>query len=131
MSNIDKIRSRVKKYYDNEKKERERKSNRYQAKWQKYYQSNDWKSLREYKIIQSPLCENCEKFGLYIPAEEIHHLIPFGTGKSEQDKWKLLLDYNNLISLCKECHLEFHTKLKNNQNITTVTPPKLAYEKYI
>lgn len=130
MANIDKIRNRIRNHFEEQKKQREARSNRYQAKWQKYYQSTEWKDLRTWKITTNPICENCQKYNIITSADEVHHLVPFGTGKDEQTKWKLLLDHTNLISLCKECHLEFHTKLKNNEQVTTVIPPKLKFEQF-
>ena len=130
MSNIEQIRNRIRNHYEEQKKERISNSKRYQTKWQKYYQSNSWKLLRESKINANPLCENCMKYDIVTSADEVHHIKPFGTGKTQTERWNLLLDYSNLISLCKDCHLEFHRQLKTHNEVYSVVPPKIQYEAY-
>lgn len=77
---------------------------------QEFYQSEDWKNMRTYKLSLMPFCERClntEK--RYVTATEVHH-------KEEIHKRPdLALDYNNLESLCKSCHSR-HTLKENNFN---------------
>lgn len=57
---------------------------------------------------QHPICEECLKKGKVTPAEDIHHeKSPFRGGEVN---YGLLLDYDNLMSLCKECHAAIHNK---------------------
>ena len=74
----------------------------------KYYNSKVWKKLRNLYIREHPLCEMCLKEGKTTPAEEIHHIVPFLTGLTAQQRWALLTDKNNLMSLCLEHHKEIH-----------------------
>lgn len=82
---------------------------------QKYYGSMAWRNLRDYFITNHPLCQDCALKGRSVPAEEIHHVVPFLLGKNEMEKWRLLLDMNNLVSLCKECHIERHRVLNKTK----------------
>lgn len=55
---------------------------------------------------EHPLCEECLKKGKVTPAEDIHHIqSPFKYG---QINWNLLVSWDNLESLCKECHGNIH-----------------------
>lgn len=75
---------------------------------QKAYQSVAWRKLREYYMREHPLCEECLKKGKVTPAEDIHHIqSPFKHG---QINWNLLVDDNNLMALCKECHGNIHAE---------------------
>lgn len=82
-------------------------------KWNKnqsaeYYNSVGWKTLRNAYIAQHPLCERCLLKGISRQAEQVHHVQEFLTGKTEEERWSLLLNPNNLMSLCKDCHYEIH-----------------------
>lgn len=77
----------------------------------KYYSSKYWKHLRQSFITQHPLCYDCLLKGISRPAEHIHHVIPFERGITDEEKWDLLLDPNNLVSLCQECHTQRHIEL--------------------
>ena len=112
MSRIEQIRSNIRNHLEQQKKNTEESIKRRNNKWNKYYQSNDWKQLRKWKIINNPICEVCARSGLVIPATEIHHKRPFSTGETEEEKWRLLLDPSNVISVCSECHDEFHKQLQ-------------------
>jgi 5-methylcytosine-specific restriction protein A len=63
----------------------------------KFYQSKQWRSLRNYKIQINPLCEICERKGLVEGAREIDHIIAIKDGGER-------LGLSNLQSLCKSCH---------------------------
>ncbi len=75
---------------------------------QKYYNTTEWRKLRESYLKQHPVCEECLNKGKVTPAEDIHHRIsPFKNGECNK---ALFLDYNNLQALCKRCHAEHHNK---------------------
>lgn len=74
----------------------------------KAYNSSQWRKLREVYIKQNPLCCECLRNGKVTPAEDIHHKSsPF---KGGEINWHLLLDYDNLEGLCKQCHSLHHNK---------------------
>ena len=80
------------------------------SQYAKYYNSGAWYRLRNLYIREHPLCEICLEEDKTTPAEEIHHKIPFSTGCNNQERWKLLLDKNNLQALCKEHHKQLHAE---------------------
>lgn len=73
-----------------------------------YYNSKAWHQLRNAYYLSHPLCERCLLNGRSVQAEHVHHIQPFMTGKTDEERWSLLLDVNNLMSLCIECHHEMH-----------------------
>ena len=76
--------------------------------YQKVYNTRRWKDLRARKMADNPICEECERKGKTTPAKEVHHIIPF---EIDYDL-SLAYDYDNLVSLCVECHKEAHEKLR-------------------
>lgn len=77
---------------------------------QQFYQSKEWKSLRLYKLCQTPYCERCLRDkNKYITATDVHHI------KEVKPYPLLALEYSNLESLCKSCHSK-HTRSEHNPN---------------
>jgi len=77
---------------------------------QKAYQNTTWRKTRETYLRLHPLCEECLKKGKVTPATSIHHKeSPF---KGGEVNYTLLTDFNNLESICHECHGEIHSKGK-------------------
>lgn len=81
-------------------------------KWNVFYQDRRWKKLRHWQITNHPLCHDCMLEGRSVPAEEAHHIKPFSQGKTMEEKFELLLNPNNIVSLCKKCHDKRHAILK-------------------
>lgn len=75
---------------------------------QKFYNSNGWKHLRSKKLSEQPLCELCLQNGMTTPATQVHHAIKFFDQYDETDRWLLLLDPDNLVSVCNKCHQHIH-----------------------
>ena len=72
----------------------------------KAYNNTEWRKLRDTYIKEHPLCEDCLNEGKVVPAEDVHHIrSPFQNGECNK---ALLLDYNNLMALCKQCHNKRH-----------------------
>lgn len=85
---------------------------------QEAYNNSSWRKLRQTYIKNNPLCEDCLKQGKVTPAQDIHHdKSPFKNGEVNQH---LLLDYNNLVALCKECH-----SLRHNKEQGYITPQEI------
>ena len=84
-------------------------------KWRRFYGNKAWKQLRDDKLREQPLCERCLEEGRIRAATDVHHIIPFGLGIDEQQKWELFLDYTNLMSLCKQCHNKLHQHRKKDE----------------
>lgn len=81
----------------------------------KYYNSKYWKTLRNQFIREHPICHDCMLEGKSTPAEECHHIIPFFTGKDDEERWRLLLDPNNLVSLCIMHHHRRHKMMNSSR----------------
>jgi 5-methylcytosine-specific restriction protein A len=74
----------------------------------KFYNTSVWRKLRLQKLAANPLCEDClNNDNRITPATDIHHIIEFSKGKTEAEKWSLFLDWENLSSLCKDCHKKY------------------------
>ena len=82
--------------------------------WNKFYKSKLWKELRDKKLHDQPICEECIKNDIIKAAATVHHIIPFSKAATDEERWRLFLDYYNLQSLCNECHRRIH----RNINIT-------------
>lgn len=81
------------------------------------YNQTAWRKLREVYLKQNPLCEECIKKNKVTPATSVHHRqSPFSKGQVNQ---YLFLDYENLESVCHECHSIIHAK-ENNSSYKTV-----------
>ena len=93
--------------------------------WQVFYGSRAWHTLRNWYMLEHPLCENCLQYGITTPATDCHHKHPFRLGKTKQDKWDLFLDPSNLMALCESCHHRIHNKINETQQIVyDVIPEK-------
>lgn len=79
-----------------------------EAERKKIYRSERWKRLRALKFANNPLCELCQKEGRTTPAEDIHHIVSFMTATDTDTRYQLAYDYDNLMSLCKQCHQRQH-----------------------
>lgn len=77
----------------------------------KYYLSKGWQTLRNSYIRKFPLCEECLLNNIIKPAEHVHHIIPFSQGRTDEERWKLLLDEDNLMSLCVHHHTLKHKEM--------------------
>lgn len=80
----------------------------------KYYNTKQWKNLRNYYIRRNPLCEICLSKGIVKPANEVHHKRFILSGIDEDERYKLLTDESNLLSVCYECHDKLHAYAKKN-----------------
>lgn len=77
-----------------------------------YYNSSAWHSLRLDYYIKNPLCECCMAHDVVKSAEHVHHKRKFLSGITDDERWSLLLEPSNLMSVCSRCHTALHTKAK-------------------
>ena len=63
----------------------------------KFYQSAAWRKLRAKVLMERPLCEECLKKGLVVPAQVVDHIVPIVKGGEP-------LNESNLQPLCHRCH---------------------------
>ena len=72
-----------------------------------FYRTKQWQAAREAAMGRDHrLCVDCLKKGLYVPAEEVHHVIPLSPENINDPAITTGLD--NLVSLCRECHKRRH-----------------------
>lgn len=88
----------------------------YQEMRRKAYNTMGWRRLRKYHLSQHPICEKCwADKGIINPGTpehplHIHHIkSPFSSSGVDMD---LLLDDNNLMTVCGECHGLIHNNPK-------------------
>ena len=73
-------------------------------KYGRFYNSSDWKILSRKRLQDDGYrCVKCKAI-----ASEVDHIKPIQTIEG----WELRLDYNNLQSLCLECHNKKHDRFK-------------------
>lgn len=84
----------------------------------KIYQTKRWGRLRAIKIANDPLCELCaqKEPSIIRPAEDVHHIVSFMTTADPIKRKALAFDYDNLQSLCKECHQKIHNSHGKEKN---------------
>ena len=63
-----------------------------------------WRAIRKRYIAAHPLCEECLRRGLAVPAEHVHHIVPLTDGGTNAE--------SNLMALCKACHSRIHLGLR-------------------
>lgn len=74
----------------------------------KMYNTQRWRDLRAWKMTNDPLCEECNKTNKVTAVEDVHHIISFMSTNDPIERSRLAFDYNNLMSICKECHAKKH-----------------------
>ena len=82
----------------------------------KIYNSAKWQKLRNAYLMEHPLCERCLEKGIIKEAAEIHHKKPISTGNSNSEMREIAYDYDNLMSLCTECHHKIHQEMRRKNN---------------
>ena len=77
----------------------------YHEKYDNFYQTKEWKLLRNQKYYDANgLCELCKKKGIIREGIDVHHLVEISKD------WSKRLDYDNLVLLCKDCHNAIHNR---------------------
>ena len=75
----------------------------YRERYQDFYDSKEWKELRDWKFADANgLCEECRENGKIVVGKEVHHIV------SIESDWSKRLDAKNLKLLCPECHRLAH-----------------------
>ena len=76
---------------------------------QRIYNSREWQSLRLRKLTANPICERCwNEHHLVESAQVVHHVVPIETATDYQTMRALAFQYDNLQSLCFQCHSDIH-----------------------
>ena len=78
-------------------------------KQRKFYASRAWADCRKaYKESKGGLCEECLRRGIITPGEIVHHKIHIEDDNTDDPN--VLLNWNNLELLCRQCHGKEHMK---------------------
>ena len=80
----------------------------------KLIQTNRWRELRLTKLMNNPLCEVCEREGRSSLASEVHHIKPVESVYAQQAMEHLMYSYDNLMSVCHQCHVSIHIDMKSH-----------------
>lgn len=97
-----------------EKKKRERRPRRdsdekARRDRQKVYQSKRYRTIRELKRYRDPVCQICALKGIVRGVEHVHHWRSPFRHKDDPALFNYLAySYENLASLCEECHISVH-----------------------
>ncbi len=75
---------------------------------QKFYNSSAWRNARNSYIKEHPVCELSLLEHQVKSAENVHHLIKWFEQPSDELRWKLFLDTDNMISLTAYAHQSIH-----------------------
>lgn len=94
-------------------KERESRYNKKRdPKYKQFYNSIEWKILKEKKLQDEQYqCERCAGKGKRKLATEVHHIKYIQT----EEGWPLRLAYDNLESLCVDCHNFRHSRFQKRK----------------
>ena len=96
----------------NEKLRNRRYNQNRDKKYIRFYQSLDWNILKNKKLQDTQYkCERCKELGRNRLAAEVHHLKAIQTDEG----WELRLDYNNLKSVCIDCHNWYHKRFQKRK----------------
>ncbi len=92
-------------------KQNQAKKQNYHERYAEFYNSVQWKNLRNQKFYDADgLCEMCKAEGVIREGKEVHHKIPI------EEDWSKRFDYDNLILLCPEHHNLQHERISPLQN---------------
>lgn len=83
-----------------------------------------WRALRAEKLKNNPVCEQCERTGKSTLATEVHHIVPVESVPTIRQMEVLTYTYDNLMSVCHECHVEIHEVLNSHTKEHTRTSNK-------
>lgn len=82
--------------------------------YQHLLNSKKWKTLRQWKLEQNPLCELCEREGKVVSAIDVHHKVPVESARTPDEMERLAFDPNNLQALCIPCHAKVHREARSH-----------------
>lgn len=72
----------------------------------KFYNTAQWKRLRDLFFKEHPLCEECQRQGIVKVSQIVDHIVPIENGGSKTD-------VTNLRALCQSCHNKKHFEKVN------------------
>lgn len=112
------MRQQLLKLKEKKKKDREETRTEHMIEAASMY-DNYWRKLRDWYLMNHPLCENHLRFSIYKPATCVHHKKIISSGLTTTDMKTLTYDPTNLQSLCRDCHLHMH-QIANKRNLSYI-----------
>jgi 5-methylcytosine-specific restriction protein A len=101
------------------------------ARYRKLINSKRWKVLRLQKLQAQPLCECCHKKHIITLATEVHHIVPVESVSTEREMILLMFDFDNLMSLCHECHAEIHKEMFSHTKENVIAANRKRTHRFI
>lgn len=99
---------------ENQNNKRKENNKKFQTKkswiYKNIYNTSRWQKLRKAYLSENPLCEECIKNNKVTEGKHVHHITPISNGLTENEMIGLGFDWNNLQTLCEECHSKKHEK---------------------
>ena len=80
-----------------------------------FYKTKAWKQCRAGYFKAHSLCEECLREGLITPGEFVHHKIHVSMQTIQEPA--VLLNWDNLETLCRKHHAEIHSGVKKRFEI--------------
>lgn len=78
----------------------------------KFYQSAQWRKVKEMKLAMSPCCQACEQAEVTVKADVVHHIFKITTPYG----WEHRLDMTFLLSVCHPCHNGIESEIEKEGN---------------
>ena len=97
------------------------------------YNSPEYKRTRRDFIRFHPLCDVCLVENKVKETEHTHHIVRFMDQPTEVLKYALLVDEDNIMPLCEDCHSKLHHSFKSftpQQQMYIVNQIKRVKKKY-
>ena len=69
-----------------------------------WYHTRAWRKLRAAMLAENPLCVECLKNGITKASRVCDHIKNVSSGKTAEERERLMWDVNNLQMLCDACH---------------------------
>ncbi|MGN0061249.1 MAG: HNH endonuclease signature motif containing protein [Alloprevotella sp.] len=73
-----------------------------------------WRKLRAIVLSNHPICQECERRGIYRTATEVHHIKPIESANDTIQAEIMCYDPSNLLAVCRDCHIRLHKSLGKN-----------------
>lgn len=72
------------------------------------YNTDTWRKIRRSYLMGCPECEICSELGRITLADEVHHINEISKADNPLDAMDKAYDSNNLMAVCKKCHMHYH-----------------------
>lgn len=92
------------------KKQSRQEQDRQRGNFRERGYTSQWDKVRALQLARAPLCAMCMQHDRVEPATVVHHIKPITEGGA-------MLDMDNLMSLCRQCHEATHGRAKDPRNV--------------